>query len=144
MFVREALSGKTVVTAKRSTPIRQAMQLMLENRISCLPVLGDKQELIGIISDKDIFRLLYENPDAAGESVVGDCMSTNLIVGLPTDEIDYIATIMTNNRIRHVPIVDGKTLIGLLSVGDIVKTQIEGYVAENRYLRQYIDGSYPA
>jgi len=144
MLVREALSGKAVITVIRSTPIRQAIHLLLEHRISCLPVLGDKQELIGIISDKDIFRLLYENADAAGESVVGDFMTTNLIVGLPSDDIGYIATIMTNNRIRHVPIVDGRTLVGLLSVGDIVKTQIEGVVAENRYLRQYIDGKYPA
>lgn len=144
MLVREALLGKAIITAKRSTPIRQAMQMLLEHRISCLPVIADNWELIGIISDKDIFRLLYENADAVGDSVVGDYMSTNLIVGLPTDDIDYIATIMTNNRIRHVPIVDGRRLIGLLSVGDIVKTQIDGYVAENRYLRQYIDGKYPA
>lgn len=144
MLVKDVLSGKRVIAVTRSTPTRQAMQLLIEHRISCLPVLDEKQELIGIISDKDIFRLLYENADSAGDSVVGDFMSTNLIVGLPTDEIEYIATIMTNNRIRHVPIVNGRTIIGLLSVGDIVKTQIEGYVAENRYLRQYIDGSYPA
>ncbi len=144
MLVRDVLIAKAIITAKRSTPIRQAMQLLIENRISCLPVVGGDLELIGIISDKDIFRLLYESADAAAESIVGDHMSTNLIVGLPSDDIDYIGTVMTNNRIRHVPIVDGKQLVGLLSVGDIVKTQIEGYVAENRYLRQYIDGKYPA
>jgi len=144
MLVKELLFQKTVITAEKSTSIRQAMQCMLDKRISCLPVIGERKELVGIISDKDIFRLLYENGDVIGESVVGDHMSTNLIVGLSTDEVEYIATIMTNNRIRHVPIVDGKNLIGLVSVGDIVKSQIEGFVAENRYLRQYIDGSYPA
>ncbi|PWB68382.1 inosine-5-monophosphate dehydrogenase [candidate division GN15 bacterium] len=144
MLVREALLGKAIITAKRTTPVRQAMQLLIEHRISCLPVVADNWELVGIISDKDIFRLIYDNSGVVDNSVVGDHMSTNLIVGLPTDDIEYIATVMTNNRIRHVPIVDGRRLIGLLSVGDIVKTQIDGYVAENRYLRQYIDGKYPA
>lgn len=143
MLVKELLIQKAVFTAEKSTSIRQAMQCMLDKRISCLPVIGERKELVGIISDKDIFRLIYENGDEVGESLVGDCMTTNLIVGLASDEVDYIATIMTNNRIRHIPIVDGKTLIGLVSVGDVVKSQIEGFVAENRYLRQYIDGSYP-
>lgn len=144
MLVKELLVQKTVITAEKSTSIRQAMQSMLERRISCLPVIGERKELVGIISDKDIFRLLFENGDTIGESLVGDHMSTNLIVGLSSDEVEYIATIMTNNRIRHVPIVEGKTLVGLVSVGDIVKSQIDDFAAENRYLRQYIDGSYPA
>jgi len=71
-------------------------------------------------------------------------MTSELLVGLPTDEISYIAAIMTNNRIRHIPIMDGKNLIGLLSVGDIVKTLMANIETENRYLRQYIDGTYPA
>ena len=70
-------------------------------------------------------------------------MSTNLIVGLPEDDVAYIAGVMTENRIRHVPIVDRDRIIGLLSVGDIVKTQIENIKVENRYLWQYIEGSYP-
>jgi len=62
---------------------------------------------------------------------------------VPDDEVSYIAGVMTNNRIRHVPIVENKQLAGLVSVGDVVKTQMENIQIENRYLKQYIDGSYP-
>ena len=146
MLVKDILQSKpkTIFTAEPSTPIQQAMELLVHNRISCLPILNAKKELVGIVSDKDIFKLLYESPQTAATSTVSAVMSKDVLVGLPTDDIGYIAAIMTNNRIRHVPIMEGKQLIGLLSVGDIVKTQMAHIETENRYLRQYIDGTYPA
>lgn len=146
MLVQEILQGKprAIVTSDPSMSIRRAMELLLQHHISCLPILSEKRELVGIVSDKDIFKLVFENPQAAFSATVGTIMTTNLLVGLPTDDLGYIAAIMTNNRVRHVPIMDGNQLIGLLSVGDIVKTQMAHYETENRYLRQYIDGTYPA
>jgi predicted transcriptional regulator len=75
---------------------------------------------------------------------VGDLMSTHLIVGLPDDEVGYLAGIMTNNRIRHIPIVEGHRLAGLISIGDVVKIKLEDIQIENRYLREYIQDAYPA
>ena len=146
MLVKDLLQSKSkkLVTATASTRLKDAMESLISNKISCLPVIDDNNRLIGIISDKDIFRRAYEKPGSFQEENVGDVMTTNLIVGIVDDELAYIAGIMTENRIRHVPIVERDHIIGLLSVGDIVKTQMENIKVENRYLWQYIEGTYPA
>ncbi len=145
MLVKDILQAKDrrLITVGPDATLKQAMELLLKNKISSLPVLDDDEKLIGIISDKDIFRKAYEDAPNFQTKTVGDCMSTNLIVGLPEDNLAYIAGVMTENRIRHVPIVERDRIIGLLSVGDIVKTQMEHIKVENRYLWQYIEGTYP-
>ncbi len=146
MHVKDILEAKTleVITASRETTIPEAMGLLISNKISCLPVIDSDAQLVGIISDKDIFREAGRDPGGFTELAVRDLMSENVIVGLESDEIAYIAGIMTNNRIRHVPVVREKKLVGLISVGDVVKTQMESMKIENRYLKQYIGGHYPA
>ena len=146
MKVRDFLRNnpRQVITAGENTPIPAAMSLLLQNRISCLPVLDDRGELTGIISDKDIFRAAFDDPQSFTDLSVKQLMTTNLLVGLADDELDYIAGVMTNNRVRHVPIVENKRLIGLLSVGDLVKSQLKNVQIENRYLWKYISDEYPA
>ncbi len=65
-------------------------------------------------------------------------MTTRLIIGVPDDEVSYVMGVMTHNRIRHLPIVSGDHLEGILSIGDVVKAQLEEVAVENRYLRDYI------
>jgi len=146
MQVKDILRNKNreVITATAATMVPEAMKALIANKISCLPVVSEAHELEGIISDKDIFKKVHEDPEGFQNSTVGELMSRELIVGLMEDEIAYIAGVMTNNRIRHVPIVEDSKLKGLVSVGDIVKTQIESIKVENRYLKQYIAGDYPA
>lgn len=144
MIVKDLLRQKDrrLITTTVDTPIESAMALLIDNKISCLPVLnGDR--LIGIVSDKDIFRTVYKSKERYRDHTVADMMTTDLIVGVPDDTVGYIAGLMTQNRIRHIPILDGETLIGLLSVGDIVKTQMEDIRIENRYLKDFIQGTYP-
>ena len=143
MTIKDILHKK-VITVDKSEKLTRAMHVLIENRISCLPVVDAEGRLIGIISDKDIFKKVHETSGKYHEVSVGECMSTDLIVGLPDDEVSYIAGIMTENRIRHVPIVEGDHMIGLISIGDIVKTQMENIKVENRYLKEYISGKYPA
>ena len=135
--------NRTIITAGTQTGIREAMQLLISNNIGCLPVVDDSDGLVGIISDKDIFRKVHADPQNFLEAEVGDLMTTDVIVGLPDDEVSYIAGVMTNNRIRHIPVVDNKRLVGLISIGDIVKIQMDDIKTENRYLKQYLEGSYP-
>lgn len=144
MLVKDVLKCKQkgLVTATQNMTIRQAMELLIKNRISSLPVEDDDGKLIGIISDKDIFRKIFETRGDYRVFMVSQLMTTNLIVGLPEDELSYIAGLMTHNRIRHIPIVEKDRLIGIISVGDIVKTQMENMEVENRYLKQYLSGSY--
>lgn len=146
MLVKELMKAreKEIVTATPKTEIIDAMELLLKNKISCLPVVDGTNKLQGIISDKDIFRAVYEHQTDFTEVKLTDIMTSDVIVGVEDDDMEYIAGIMTNNRIRHVPIVDGDHLVYLISIGDVVKVRQKDIEIENRYLKQYIDGTYPA
>jgi len=145
MQVKNLLAEKSrdVITAKPTQTLKESMRVLLENRVSCLPVINEQNELIGIISDKDIFAAIFENVGVLETGQVADHMTQNLIVGLPEDRIDYIAGLMTKNKIRHIPIVHGEKIVGLISVGDVVKLQLDDKEIENRYLKSYISGEYP-
>ena len=146
MLVKDILKckQKELITALPATTIKQAMELLIDNRISSLPVVDENHKLVGIISDKDIFKKIYETEGDYRVFTVGQLMTTDLIVGLADDELPYIAGLMTNNRIRHIPIVEQDGIIGIISVGDIVKTQMEHIKIENRYLKQYLSNTYPS
>jgi CBS domain-containing protein len=145
MLVRDVLKSKSreLITVGKETSLKQAMERLIKHKISCLPVTDEDDKVVGIISDKDIFRRVYDTDCKFQTLTVGDCMTTEVIIGLPDDQLSYIAGVMTENRIRHVPVVDRSGIVGLISVGDIVKTQMENIKIENRYLKQYIEGSYP-
>jgi CBS domain-containing protein len=133
-------TAREVITTTIDVSIDSAMDTLIDNNIGCLPVLGDKGALIGIISDKDIFRKIHETGGNYHDLKVGEIMSTDLIVGLPEDDLEYIAGLMAKNWIRHIPIMDGKKLIGLISSRDVIKAEARRTEIENRYLRLYLDG----
>ena len=141
MLVKALLESKPrrLITASPSTSIDEAMDLLISNSISSLPILeGDK--LIGIITDQDIFKRIHQTKGEYHSLKVQDVMTVDLIVGLLDDEISYIVGLMGKNWIRHVPIVEGEKLIGLVSQRDIVKKQTENIEVENRYLKMYTEG----
>lgn len=130
---------KQIVSSNPLTSIDEAMGLLITNNIGCLPVVDDENMLVGILSDKDIFARIYQTKGNYQSLKVEDVMTTNLIVGLPSDDIEYIAGVMEKNSIRHVPIVDGEQLIGLISLRDIVRTQTVAREVENRYLMDMLE-----
>ena len=140
MKVKDLLrhNSKEVITITPAASLGDAMELLVKHRISCLPVVDNESGVVGIISDRDIFREAFDDHLNYRDTSVGERMTTEVIIGVLEDEISYIAGIMTNNRIRHVPIVEENKLIGLVSTGDVVKTQMDKLQTENRYLRQYI------
>ena len=144
MLVSDILSAKSrpLVTATVEMTIPEAMRLLLTHKISCLPVLS-QAKLVGIVSDKDIFALVHREPDTCRERKVWDIMTENVMTALPDDEIYQVAAIMTRHRFRHMPIVENDNVIGLVSIGDIVKAQLDSMSDENNYLRKYISGEYP-
>ena len=142
MLVKTLLADKPreIITTSRKMSVDAAMDLLITNNIGCLPVVDDDGKLVGIVSDKDIFRKIHQTKGQYHSLTVGDIMTDALIVGLPDDELVYIAGIMDKNWIRHVPILDGEKLVGLISQRDIIRTQAEHHEIENRYLNLYIDG----
>ncbi|UCG61031.1 MAG: CBS domain-containing protein [Candidatus Zixiibacteriota bacterium] len=142
MLVKNLLESKPrqIVSTRPHASVDEAMDLLIRNNIGCLPVLDDSGELIGIISDKDIFKRIHETKGQYHDMTVKDVMTTNVIVGLPDDDISYIAGMMKKNWIRHVPIVEQGEVVGLVSLRDILKTVSKTTDIENRYLKMYMDG----
>lgn len=129
------------VTVSGDKTIYEAMRSLVDNRIGSLVVVDSGGAPIGIITERDIFRLAYSTKGDMYNARVKDHMTFNLIVGVPDDEIDYIAQVITQNRIRHIPIVDGKgRLCGMVSIGDIMKAKLSQAEVHVRYLTEYIIG----
>ena len=141
MLVRTLLEQKPrqVVTAHPTMSVENAMDLLISHNIGCLPIIDREENLVGIVSDKDIFRRIHQTRGQYHALTVEDVMSTDLIVGLPDDDVSYIAGIMDKNWIRHVPIVDGEQIVGLISQRDIIKTESAHREIENRYLNLYME-----
>ena len=142
MRVKTLLKRKPreVITTTPKATIDEAMDKLITNKIGCLPVVSENGKLSGIISDKDIFKKVHETKGQYHELKVADVMSTDLIVGIPDDQINYIASMMDKNWIRHIPIVDGDNMVGLISQRDIIKSTTKRRERENRYLKMYMEG----
>jgi CBS domain-containing protein len=140
MKIRDILCGKgaQVVTIGPDATIHDAMTALVVHRIGSLVVLDQKGKIAGIITERDILRECAARSEHVKETTVREVMTTDLIIGLSDDEIGYVMGIMTHNRIRHLPIMTGERLEGLISIGDVVKAQLEETEFENRYLKDYI------
>jgi len=143
MKVKEILEhkGSHVWTVPSKATIREALGILVNQRIGALVALDDKGEIEGMLSERDIIRECYHQSKHADTTYVHDVMTSKIIVGHLDDNIDYIMGIMTHNRIRHIPIVHGKKLEGMISIGDVVKAQLSEKEYENRYLKDYMFGS---
>jgi CBS domain-containing protein len=140
MKIRDILRGKgaEVVTIHPEATVHQAMQVLVHQRIGSLVVIGGRGKIAGIITERDILRECAAHSERVKETTVREVMTTNLIIGVPDDEVSYVMGIMTHNRIRHLPIIAGERLEGMISIGDVVKAQLEETEFENRYLKDYI------
>ena len=94
--------------------------------------------MVGIITERDILRACASHRGSLSDLRVAECMTVNVVTGSPHDSIEDAMGLMTNRRIRHLPVIDDGELIGLVSIGDIVKTQHDRLTMENHYLKNYL------
>lgn len=139
--VRQLLEGKKpgVVTIDASQPVRAAIQLMAEHYVGALPVLEDGK-LAGIISERDYARKVVLLGRKSAETTVGTIMSAPVIHVGPAHTVNECMVLMTEKRIRHLPVVDDGELVGVISIGDCVKAVIDEQKHEIEDLRRYISG----
>ncbi len=135
--------GKRVVTVSPRATIREGMSRLISNQVGSLVVIDDDHEVVGIITERDIFRLTFENDGKVMDIPIGSVMTRNLIIAVPGDSLDYLRGLITENRIRHVPVMDEGKLVGLVSIGDVLRVETSEIAVENRYLKDYIKGAYP-
>lgn len=146
MKVKDILKvkGSKVYTINENSTLMAATAKMFSNKIGSLIVVNDKEEIVGIVAPNDILKAVHEGcVENCSLQRVNQVMTKNLLCASEEDTIDYIQAVMTENRIRHIPILDKTELKGLVSIGDVVNAQIKIHEVENHYLKDYIEGKYP-
>lgn len=136
--------GNSVVTVSPAATIRESMYLFARHRIGALVVQDSAGVVVGIITERDILRLTYEHGGRIMDIPVDAVMTRNLIIAVPDDSLEYLKSLITGNRIRHLPVMDDGRLIGIISIGDVLLEETSEIAVENRYLKNYIAGNYPA
>jgi len=142
MRVKDILEqkGTKVLTVQGTANVHEALSILVKQNIGALVVVDEKGKIKGILTERDITRECYQRGEKVIKTPISEIMTQKLIVGRLDDEIDYIMGIMTKNRIRHIPIVANDELKGLISIGDVVKAQLDDREYENRYLKDYMFG----
>ena len=130
--------GDAVVAVEPTDPISKAAQVLHDKRIGAALVQHASGEIVGIISERDIVRGLSRHQDACLSMRVDELMTSPVITCTSSDSIDAVMELMTDRRIRHLPVVDNGTLSGVISIGDVVKQRISEIENESEALKQYI------
>lgn len=139
MNLRDILNqkGRDVFTVSPRAKLAGAVQVMVEHNVGSL-VVCDNESMVGILSERDILRAMAESGQALEQMLVGDRMTQKVITGDPNDDLNKIMGVMTQHRIRHLPVLENGRVYGLISIGDIVKAQHEQLARENHFLMSYI------
>ena len=123
--------------------VGDVIQLMDEKNVGALPVMN-KDKLIGIVSERDCTRRVILKGKSFKETPVNDIMTKQVLTVTPKDSITECMEIMTTNRVRHLPVLEGTNMVGILSIGDVLKWLLSAQTATIDQLESYITGSYPA
>ena len=129
--------GAAVTTINPEATVAELLAGLAEQNIGAMVVVGD-EGVVGIVSERDVVRQLHANGASALNRPVSTIMTTMVATCTKSDTVDAISALMTTNRVRHVPVLDGTKLIGIVSIGDVVKTRMEELEAEHEQLHSYI------
>lgn len=132
--------GRLVVTISPDRSVLEAVEMLVAKNIGSVVVTGD-EEILGILTERDILRLTSDRHQDLDRLRIADAMTTDVITATPEDEIGHAMEVMTENRIRHLPILSEGRLAGLLSIGDVVDSLRKSVQDENHHLKKYIQGT---
>jgi CBS domain-containing protein len=136
------LKGREIVVIAADATLSAAAELLAERRIGAVIVQGAGGDLAGIFSERDIVRAISRERAAALSQPVSRFMTRDVATCVETDSVDELMEMMTRGRFRHIPVVDAeRRLVGIVSIGDVVKSRIEETVREAESLREYISAS---
>lgn len=130
--------GTAVLTVAPTASVAEAVALLCRHRVGALVVSTDGQRIEGIVSERDVVRRLNDLKGALVDEPVTAIMSGNVYTCAPDDEVDSLMSTMTEHRIRHVPVVEGGMLAGIVSIGDVVKSRIDELEKDRNQLVDYI------
>ena len=140
MLVSQILKdkGDMVFTASPSETVSAVASELHARRVGAVVVVGGEGEVVGIVSERDIVRVVAEHGAGCLETPIETCMTRDVIFATPGETVDSLLSRMTDRRIRHLPVVKDGRLAGIVSIGDLVKHKISEVEAEADGLKQYI------
>jgi len=133
-----------MVSVRPESTLLETIKVMTSSYVGSVLVIEMDGTLVGILTERDVLRFCSENTITLDKAQVKSIMTTDLIVAIPEDEVDVMINTMVENHFRHLPVFDKGRLIGIVSMGDLVKSQLHNVRVENRHLKKYIAGDYPA
>ena len=139
MTVRAILDtkGHNILSVEPQAKLSAAVKLLGERKIGAVLVMSNGQ-IEGILSDRDIVRVLSERGAGVLEAPVSEVMTRKVVSCRQNDTVAAIMEMMTNGKFRHLPVVEDERVVGLISIGDVVKWRVQEYENEQEALRQYI------
>lgn len=128
-----------VITVGPDRPIQEALRLLVEHNIGALVVFDDR--LCGIITERDVLRVAATDLQRLASAQVRDLMTTEVTTTTADSDIGHVMDVMTERRIRHLPVMAGDVVCGMISIGDVVSALRQHVESENKQLHAYISGS---
>lgn len=132
------LKGREVVTAPPDMPLLEIARLLSQHKIGCIVIAEDDGTVIGIVSERDIVQELAREGASALSEPVAASMTKSVVNCRESDTMDELMGEMTSHRFRHMPVVDRGRLVGLVSIGDVVRMRIAEAEMEAAAMREYI------
>lgn len=136
-----ALKGNSVTTIEPTATLERAVALLAKHRIGALVVLGADQRIIGILSERDIVRAFADLGASALTTPLAQIMTRKVVTCSEADTVAAIMELMTTGKFRHVPVLEQERLVGIVSIGDIVKHRLWVMEQESAALREYIQSA---
>jgi CBS domain-containing protein len=140
MTVKSILSskGRDVTTIEPAAMLETGIKLLAQRRIGALVVLGPERRVIGILSERDIVRVLAEQGPSVLSAPIAEVMTRKVSTCSERDTVSDLMEQMTTGKFRHVPVMDRERLVGIISIGDVVKHRLGEMERESEALRDYI------
>ena len=140
MLVSQILKqkGDMVFTASPTDSVAAVAALLVARRVGAMVVLDQDRDVAGIVSERDVVRIVAERGAKGLTEPVTACMTKDVVFADPSETVDQLLERMTDRRIRHLPVCREGRLIGIVSIGDLVKVKIAETVAEAETLKAYI------
>jgi CBS domain-containing protein len=137
-----AHKGYKVHSIRPSATLAEVVQVLVRHNIGSLMVCEEEdcKRMLGIITERDILRACAARRGPLESMRVAEVMTTNVVTGSPCDSVEDTMGLMTEHRIRHLPVLESDELVGIVSIGDIVKAQHDALTMENHYLKSYLHG----
>lgn len=130
--------GSDVATVPPAISVAGLLEDLSRHNVGAMVVVDETGSVAGIVSERDVVRRLHERGAELLHEPVSEIMTTSVVTCEPTESVDSLASIMTERRIRHMPVVSGGRLVGIVSIGDVVRSRIEQLESDREQLESYI------